>query len=354
MAIWRLHSIMKKFLRNFLQAALRFLPLTIYKKLLPRNPIGVFYHAVTEKQMLHVQHLYPPITATQFEQSLLYLKKHYTLVGYEQLHAHVIAGAALPPNAAHLSFDDGFVECYTVVRPLLLKHEIPCTFFVTSGWLDNQAVFYRNKVSLAIEQMGQLDLDARRMVFMALNNAFDTRFKTVEDFKKWIMPLVRADEPQIDMVCRMLGIDAVASLQEQPYYMSREQIKQMHADGFTIGSHTRSHPKLVQVDVEDQEVEIVESSRVVQEITGQAIVPFSFPNSGTGLDRAVLADIRARHDFLGLFFDTQGLKLDEPFILNRMWAEHRQLAHRRGEATNLPRVLHAAYHKAAWRAWFQR
>jgi peptidoglycan/xylan/chitin deacetylase (PgdA/CDA1 family) len=287
--------------------------------------------------------LYPPITSAQFEAALVYLKRNYTLVSYGQMHAHVVGGKPLPPNAAHITFDDGFAECYTVARPLLLKHEIPSTFFVTSDWIDNRAMFYRNKVALAIEAAGSMEVDARRMVFTAINHAFETRIQTRAAFEDWIKPLVREDEPKIDMVCKMLGIDTARFLAERQPYLTSAQIRTLHGEGFTIGSHTRSHPKLVQVDAAAREAEIVESSRAVKAITGQDIVPFSFPNSGTGLNRGELADIRARHPFLGLFFDTKGVTVDMPFIINRCWAEKPALAHRPGETTNLARVLRDAY-----------
>jgi peptidoglycan/xylan/chitin deacetylase (PgdA/CDA1 family) len=322
------------------------LPLWALQRIVRRPVVGVFYHAVSDAPMPHVRHLYPPLTSTQFENALLYLKRHYTPVSYAHLHAHVLDGAPLPPNAVHVSFDDGFAGCYTVARPLLLEHAVPCTFFITTDWIDNQRMFYRNKVSLAIEQLGALGADAGSMVFTALNHAFDTRIKTAAQFEAWLRPLVRADEPKIDMACRMLGIDTGAYLAEHAPYMTREQLLGLHEDGFTLGSHTRSHPKLAQVAAAEREAEIVESSRAIQALTGQVAVPFSFPNSGTGLERAELADIRARHALLGLFFDTKGVRLDEAFILNRVWAEKPALAHRRGEATNLARTLRAAYREA--------
>ena len=56
-------------------------------------------------------------------------------------------------------------------------------------------------------------------------------------------------------------------------------------------------------------------------MTGQEIVPFSFPHSAWGLDRDHLAQIRSRHPMIGVLFDTKGLHQDVNFIHNRIWAE---------------------------------
>ena len=46
------------------------------------------------------------------------IKKHVNLVDDAQVKAHRLHGARLPKRALHLSFDDGFAECYSVARPL--------------------------------------------------------------------------------------------------------------------------------------------------------------------------------------------------------------------------------------------
>jgi peptidoglycan/xylan/chitin deacetylase (PgdA/CDA1 family) len=333
---------MKRTVGRLAEAARRTIPLGLYPTLIPRDVVGVFYHAVSNDWLPHVEHLYPPEPIARFEAALVYLKKHFNLVTPDQLAAHRLEGKPLPSKAAHLSFDDGFAECFTVVRPLLQKHKAACTFFVTSDWVDNAKMFYRNKVSLCIERIRELESDAARMVFTSLNNALDTKLTSLKDFEAWIKALQRSDEPVIDMAAKMLGLDIKDYLQTRQPYMTAAQIRQLHADGFTIGAHTRSHSKLALLAPADVEAEIVESARYVQSLTGQRTVHFSFPYSANGLDRTLLADIRQRNPQLGLFFDTRDLKQDEPFIVNRIWAE--KAAYRTaGGATNIPALLHAAY-----------
>jgi len=124
----------------------------------------------------------------------------------------------------------------------------------------------------------------------------------------------------------------------------------MHAEGFTFGAHTKTHRKLAPLSDAEIESEIVDSCRVVRDITGQATVPFSFPHSAFGLDRQLLADIRSRHPFIGLLFDTKGLRRDADFIVNRIWAERLPAARiKDGEGRGippLPEVLRVAYQDA--------
>jgi peptidoglycan/xylan/chitin deacetylase (PgdA/CDA1 family) len=329
------------------------MPLSLYPYLIPRDVIGIFYHSVSDQRLPYIHHLYPPEPVARFEAALRYIKQHYHPISDADVFTHRVEGKPLPSPALHLSFDDGFAECFTVARALLERYAIPCTFFVTSGWVDNQNMFYRNKVSLCVEAVGQLPHDAIKMVITSLNNAVYTKLTSNLDFEQWIKSLEPKDEPVIDMAAKMLGIDTKDYLNTQKPYMTRAQIKELHGDGFTIGAHTRSHTKLSLLSADQVESEIVESARFVQDITGQERVPFSFPYSGTGTDRKLLAEIRSRHAFFGLFYDTMDLRQDEPYIVNRIWAE--KSAYRKaGRETNLPALLHSAYRAeayAAMRGW---
>jgi peptidoglycan/xylan/chitin deacetylase (PgdA/CDA1 family) len=332
---------MKKTFTNALEFLARLIPLWLYPALMPRDWIDFFYHAVSDRPMEHVRHLYPVVPVAKFEDALRYLQEKYTLVSYAQLHAQRLGepdqARAFPVDAAHLSFDDGFQACFSVVRPLLLRQEIPATFFLVTDWIDNQAMFARNKVSLCLEYLQEQPQDVARLDrFMSPSG----NISAIE----WLHDLTPADSALVDQVCATLGVDWQIFLEQRQPYLTSEQIRQMCAEGFTFGAHTRSHRKLMDLSPAEIETEIVASCRRVQEITGQDVVPFSFPHSAFGVSRQLLADIRQRHPFVGLLFDTKGVRKDADFIVNRVWAE-RPLTPAR-ELHPLPEVLHHAYQEA--------
>ncbi|MBD0320412.1 MAG: polysaccharide deacetylase family protein, partial [Gemmatimonadetes bacterium] len=124
---------------------MRLLPLQLYGRILPRAVVGLCYHVVSERRLPHVANLYPYKSPEQFEADLVYLKRNFRVVSY----ADVVEGR-VEPNSVHISFDDGYSECFDVVRPLLLKHGLPCTFFISPPYLDNRRMYSFNKASLAL------------------------------------------------------------------------------------------------------------------------------------------------------------------------------------------------------------
>ncbi len=312
---------MKQFLIDTLHTISKWIPSRVYPLLVQREVISIFYHAISDGVMAHVRHLYPVVPVSTFREALVTLKNQFNFVSYEVMLAHYNHGAPLPPDAIHLSFDDGFSECYTVVRPILLELEIPCTFFLTIDWLDNRMLYFRHQISLCVHHAKGLPDTSQGEFTQALNRQFDVSLTDLAGFTRWITGFRTPQNSVIAEVCRLLDIDIPAFIEQYQPYLTTGQVQELHAEGFTIGAHGLTHRKLGFVPKEDLETEIVDSCRAVQEITGEAIIPFSFPQSAGNVDRAFLADILERNGHIGLLFDTKDLRKDERFMVNRVWAE---------------------------------
>jgi len=296
-----------------------------------------------------MRHLYKQRPVELFEQDLNYIRKEFQPVTYDELTDQLEFGMGRNPSkklALHLSFDDGFVECFDIVRPLLLEYRIPCTFFIATDFIDNTAMYYRNKVSLlisAVNTAGESPSTSTRKKLKtqlaALSQEFGTRLLTPKDFVQWINTLT--GEGVIDRICEILELDFTEYLKTHKPYMTREQLRILSDEGFTIGAHSRRHQKLVRLTPDEMEDEIVASCQAIAAITGRFSIPFSFPNSGDGVDRNFLADLRLRYPQVGLIFDTKGLRQDRSFIFNRIWAES-PLLNPDGRRT-LSEILHRVY-----------
>jgi hypothetical protein len=89
------------------------------------------------------------------------------------------------------------------------------------------------------------------------------------------------------------------------------------------------------------EAEIVGSCNEVRDITGDDEVPFAFPFSGAGVERAFLQYLRQKHPVIGPVFDTGGIAVDASFVFNRVTAD--RPLNNSALGTNIPDLLHEAY-----------
>jgi peptidoglycan/xylan/chitin deacetylase (PgdA/CDA1 family) len=166
----------------------------------------------------------------------------------------------------------------------------------------------------------------------------------MNSFREWMTSIRNQDDQRLTDVSKFLGIDASNYLIAKEPYLTSKQIQVMYSEGFTIGAHGISHRKLGFIPETEMELEILESCRAIQAITGQDIVPFSFPQSAGNVDRSRLRDIFDRNPFVGLMFDTKDLRLDKKFLINRVWAE-RPLTPQR-ELQPLKKIIENAYQDA--------
>jgi peptidoglycan/xylan/chitin deacetylase (PgdA/CDA1 family) len=294
-------------------------PLSVYQRVVRRDLLSLCYHVVSDRRPPHVKHLFEFKTPAAFELDLAYLASHHTLLRYDQARAIRLGEATASPNPFLITFDDGYAECFTTVRQALLKHRVPCVFFITTDFLDNQVMFCRNKVSLCVDRILRMSDEAFAEFGAALGRCFDVEAATREKIVAWTLRLDFADLATIDALCDLAQVDVAAYLVERRPYLTTDQVRQLAADGHKIGAHGASHIRLQSLkDPVKIEREIVSSCRRIQDIVGDDHVPFAFPYGGDGIDRALLADIRRRHDVVDLFCDTYELCRDHAFVVNRI------------------------------------
>jgi len=336
-------SLVRSAVRRAADRTLHLAPMPMWRRLFPKTELGVCYHMVSDSPGPHIKH-YRVLDGAAFEADLDYLQANFDFISYEQLVQRRGAANQARDNAMVLTFDDGFAECASVVAPLLQRRGVSCVFFVITDLIDNNVLFRESEASLCIDAILKLpvetvealvdELGLREEVQAQSARLLDPALLSLDiaglgaepdprlrPLLHWLLNLP-ADE--VEVLARLrerLGIEPQRYLRQAQPYLTTAQIRQLHADGFTIGAHSRTHRRLQQLSRAEAELEIVESCRAIRDITGQASVPFAFPYFGGDLDRTWLGQVREHNDVVGLFFDTDGLREDEPFVVQRVFGE---------------------------------
>ena len=76
--------------------------------------------------------------------------------GYRTLTLDELLNGEVRDKCVVLTFDDGHLEMFEVVAPILSKRGISATFFLNTGFLDNKDMFFRHKASLLIGHLKSL------------------------------------------------------------------------------------------------------------------------------------------------------------------------------------------------------
>lgn len=124
------------------------------------------------------------LTPKKFEAQMDWMvQQGFSTVTMAQLTAHLKHGTPLPSNPIVLSFDDGWKDHYTVVFPVLKKHNFVGTFFITVGSVGHSA--FMNWKELGEMSAAGMDIQAHSMTHPHLDQLpYEKAFHEVVESKK--------------------------------------------------------------------------------------------------------------------------------------------------------------------------
>jgi peptidoglycan/xylan/chitin deacetylase (PgdA/CDA1 family) len=186
----------------------------------------------------------------------------------------------LPPRAVCVTFDDGYGDNEAVALPILLKHGVPATFFIASGFLDGGRM-WNDTVVESIRRWPGDELDASDAGLGRLSLADDRlRGDAASALLRAIKhrPLSERDE----LAARFAqGVDEPLP---NDLMMTSLQVRQLHDAGMEIGAHTRSHPILRLLDEHDSRKQVADSVSQLERIIAAPVRGFAYPNGRPGDD----------------------------------------------------------------------
>lgn len=188
-------------------------------------------------------------------------------------------------NSILLTFDDGTIDHYKKVYPILKKYNISALFFLCSNILNNvildvnlihQLIANSNFDDLynSFEKLlkeNDVNINATNML---INTEYDdARMLYFKQMLQFILPKEVKDNILIS-----LAKQHNISLKFNDYYMNLKQIQEMKLNGMEFGFHTVNHKRLEKLSYDEQEYEILKN---YQELLNQGIInddaPFSYP-----------------------------------------------------------------------------
>jgi peptidoglycan/xylan/chitin deacetylase (PgdA/CDA1 family) len=248
-----------------------------------KKPGVVFYgHNVTEHQgekLIPSLHLTP----SEFENTINSFKVlGCDFLTMDQLIAISKDGFNHHNPWLHLTFDDGYKDNLDVILPILKKHGVPATIFVSSNHIAKKQRFYTYRIKLAILNCKQGF--SHKHWSLSPNANEETRIKfyrsVVDDFK-----LMSASEALSFMlkIDQLLTVEAVTSFNfkfwSDEVMDSNEFRKLAEEELITIGSHNHDHV-IMNENVSDDEMEyqMSTSKRWIEDNTVEECLSFCYPN----------------------------------------------------------------------------
>lgn len=260
----------------------------IYRRLisigsLPRTSIACLtFHRIAEVKEEEIGP-YPAITITPkaFEGIIAFFSKHFRAMALSDLVTHLADGKSLPSNTFAVTFDDGFVDNWSVAKPILENYEVPATVYVTTGYIGGEVFPYEFELA---------DLIASRdgVHFHWDGHEYHWDFKNKQDREQCYADIKRIGKPysyalRRDLMTKVLGESTLPKAQGSLFMNWRQVIELSQSPLITIGAHTHRHVLLPSLSQEDARDEIDSSKNILQAKLGGPVHHFSYPYGASNL-----------------------------------------------------------------------
>lgn len=262
-----------------------------------RGIVSLNYHRIGDSHASNLDRGLWSSDAESFDEQIAWLK----------LNADVISPSDIDDvRQSHkgrhvlITFDDGYLDNYQIAYPILKRHGIPATFFVATGFIDNPRLPWWDEIAHLVRTSSSSNID--------LNPWFDAPLSLDEHQREsTIHALLTTYKllPAHDTAPFLAQLRASAGERERGLgkclWMNWDMLREMDANGMTIGGHTVNHVILSSTQADEQWAEISNCAARIKEEIGRPMEYFAYPvgaqSSFNADSKACLKQIGVRYAF---------------------------------------------------------
>jgi peptidoglycan/xylan/chitin deacetylase (PgdA/CDA1 family) len=200
-------------------------------------PSKMFARAIEMQESNLLVLLYHDVSEDQFRNHLHFLDKHFDFMNLDQL-ADALRKREFPADlTAVITFDDGLQSFYSDVFTVIKEIEIPVINYVTSGVVNNEFWHKLGQRRIVVSEKAEPESETMRSR------------QNRKGIRTAVLPGLTSEQ--------LREVDRHSSI--------------------TIGSHSCTHPVLVETSYSECRSEIFDSRKVLESILGHEIRHFAYP-----------------------------------------------------------------------------
>lgn len=263
----------------------------------------VMYHYVRDLQASE----YPAIKGLDvnlFEEQLEYLTERYDILKMEDVISAYKIGddSALPERGVLLTFDDGYIDHYEVVYPILKKYGVQGSFFPNGMAVKEHKLLTVNRIHFILAAAEAQDEYFYRELVQECFSLMDeyrkqgVQLKSNEEYYRELAVPNRWDPGEVIFVKRLLQnalpedirtaiaeklFEKYVGIPEDAFakklYMNKEQIREMRRDGMFFGLHGYDHYWLGKLTPEKMYEDIEKALDYFQDVIDRECWVMNYP-----------------------------------------------------------------------------
>jgi peptidoglycan/xylan/chitin deacetylase (PgdA/CDA1 family) len=277
-------------------------------------PVGLYcfnYHRIGDPATTDFDRATFSCTAERFEEHVIALKEKFEVVGLDRLLFLTRQANPVRKPLALITFDDGYVDNYSLAFPILRKHRVTAVFFLPTAFIGTSRVPWWDEIAWLVRQAAgkSIELQGGDQPLLLRTENMEANIRKI---MKWVksrpVPIERQVE-EIRDACGGLALPTKGRL-----FVDWDEVREMRSLGMDIGSHTHTHRLLAHLDRAEQREELARSKEILESALGTPVTAVAYPvGSRSAYDDETCALAAATGYRLGFNF----LRRNNPFPLPR-------------------------------------
>lgn len=224
----------------------------------------------------------------------------------------------IPTGAFAITFDDGYADVLEVAAPLLVAAGIPATVFVTAGLGEHEREFWWDELERYLLTPGTLPSHVRIPI-----DGVEREWEVSRPEDRYrVYAELCAVLRDVSVLARMQALDTLRAMTDnaitaRPTHrrLSRQQIVELsRLPGFTIGSHSMSHPALSARPAGEQLQELAGGKQALEWTLRMPVTSLAYPFGDAGEARVDGVTLACTTEPASVGADTDPLRIPRLLI----------------------------------------
>jgi len=253
------------------------------------TPLIICYHRVVEDFKDSASRSLDAmlITKKMLERHLDWIGKRYEFISLADLADSLERDAPFQKPVAAITFDDGYSDVYENGLPILNRKGIPSAIFVVTDRVGTSNLHIHDELYLwithALSKWQSPAIDMKQILTRYVQEPVTVNYlaNNIMDsyvFTRLCLAHLHQDQIRNIIVEMAATVKADTDILQEFYSVNWEMLKDMSSRDVIIGSHTRSHPLLVNESSETILEEIRGSRLEAEQKLGFPIQHFAYPD----------------------------------------------------------------------------
>lgn len=294
------------------------------KVVLRQRAVVLMYHRVLPAADQAASGSHPAIVVDPetFARQMRVLKRWFRVLSVAELADHMERGVPLPDCSCVITSDDGWIDNFDHMLPILREHGLPALIFLPVNYIGTKRLFWQETLThLLLRAVQEVRRDPSRrqalervLVPAGLGALLDA---TGDDVRPAIIATLGAQKERgratlttlLETLAAELGV-SLEGLSRVDGFIDWSQADAMAAQGVTFGGHGAEHLLLTQVNDAEVDRELATARDVLARRFPAMPLTYSYPNGYYTPD--VVARTRAAGYRLGFITRRGFVRHDDP------------------------------------------